>query len=64
MSKAVKFTPGKVLKESLQALLTYPLMSLPGSREAVDEIAKTVKDMRQPDNITFVAVFVSELEQS
>jgi serine/threonine-protein phosphatase Stp1 len=45
---------------SPDALITY--LSRPGAKEAVEGIAQTLKDMRQPDNITFVVVFVSELD--
>jgi serine/threonine-protein phosphatase Stp1 len=44
------------------ALMTY--LSRSNAKEAVEGIAETLKDMRQPDNITFVAIFVSELEKS
>lgn len=45
---------------SPDALITY--LSRPTAKETVDGIAETLEDMRQPDNITFVTVFVSELE--
>lgn len=45
---------------SPDALITY--LSRPSAKEAVDGIAETLKDMYQPDNITFVTIFVSELE--
>lgn len=45
---------------SPDALITY--LSRPNAKEAVDGIAETLKDMHQPDNITFVTIFVSELE--
>lgn len=41
-------------------LITH--LSRPSAKDAVDGIAKTLEDMWQPDNITFVTVFVSDLE--
>jgi serine/threonine-protein phosphatase Stp1 len=45
---------------SPDALMTY--LSRLSAKEAVEGIAGTLEDMGQPDNITFVAIFVSELE--
>lgn len=45
---------------SHDALLTY--LSRPSAKEAVDGIAEALANMRQPDNITFITVFVSDLE--
>lgn len=45
---------------SPDALITY--LSRQSAKEAVNGIAETLKDMRQPDNITFVTIFVSGLE--
>lgn len=45
---------------SPDALITYLLR--PSAREAVNGIAESLKDMRQPDNITFIAIFVSDPE--
>lgn len=45
---------------SPDALITY--LSRPSAKQAVDGIAETLKDMHQPDNITFVTIYVSELE--
>lgn len=45
---------------SPDALITY--LSRANAKAAVDGIAEALKDMRQPDNVTFVTIFVSELE--
>lgn len=45
---------------SPDALITY--LSRKSAKAAIDGIANALKDMRQPDNITFVTVFISELE--
>ena len=45
---------------SPEALITY--LSRQSAKETVEGIAETLEDMLQPDNITFVIVFISELE--
>jgi len=45
---------------SPDALITY--LSRDSAKEAVNGIAETLEDMRQPDNITFITIFVSDLE--
>lgn len=53
-------TDGLTSLLSPDALITY--LSRPSAKEAVNGIAETLKGLHQPDNITFVTVFVSELE--
>lgn len=45
---------------SPDALITY--LSRPSAKETVEGITESLADMLQPDNITFVTVFVSDLE--
>lgn len=45
---------------SPEALTTY--LGRPSAREAVAGITEALEDMHQPDNITFVTVFLSHLE--
>jgi serine/threonine-protein phosphatase Stp1 len=45
---------------SPDALITY--LSRPSAKEASDGIGESLEDMRQPDNVTFIIVFVSDLE--
>jgi serine/threonine-protein phosphatase Stp1 len=45
-----------IAPEALSACLTKPT-----AKEAVEGIVKDLEDMHQPDNITFVAIFLSEL---
>lgn len=53
-------TDGLMNLLSPDALITY--LSRSSAKEAVDGIAEALEDMRQPDNIAFVAIFVSGLE--
>lgn len=45
---------------SSDALVTY--LSRPNAKAAVDGMGEALEGMRQPDNITFITIFVSELE--
>lgn len=53
-------TDGLTELMSPDALITY--LSRPSAKEAVEGIMQSLEDMRQPDNITFVTIFVSDLE--